>query len=165
MDNQDNAELLLDGESILKTVQKINSQLEAKENELGSGDGKQKKNLIGKSLKSQQPQHQEEVFIIVFKILALVIGCALRNILTVVSVADKIFINFIQVLLKCIFKDVLEGEYKWQNMKFLIVNKLNHRKLYLVFPLVVIIFSLIICRSLNLLINILLFKIPTGGMN
>jgi hypothetical protein len=159
MDNQDNNELLLDGESILKTVQKINSQLEAKENEVGSGDGK--KSLAGKS---QQPQ-QEEVYIIVFKILAIVIGCALKNLLSLVSLADKIVINFIQVLLKCIFIDVSDGDYKWQNMKFLVVNKLNHRKLYLVFPLVILASSLVICRSVNLLINILLFKIPTGGMN
>jgi hypothetical protein len=159
MDTQGNNELLLDGESILKTVQKINSQLEAKDNEIGSGDGKQKKSSSGK------PQQQEEVFIIVFKILAMVIGCALKNLLSLVTLADKIFINFTKVLLKVLFKDVADGDYKWQNMKFLVVNKLNHHKLYLVFPLVIFVSSLVICRSVNLLINILLFKVPTGGIS
>ena len=154
MDYSSDSAHLPDCNSIIKTVESINSQFEAKK--IGFNDGKTQ------SFSSQsENKKSSEVFIVMLEILAIFMGISLRAFARLLKTAEDFIIHGIDHCLTFFFENVKMTNFNLFNIKKIAKElKLRQNFFIAIIPLVLFSTLLAICRLAKLVTKILLFKIP-----
>lgn len=153
MDFSSDSADLPDCNSILKTVESISSQFEAKKK--GFNDGK------SQNFSSQSRNKSSELFVVMLEILAIFMGISLRAFVRILKTADCFIIHGIDYCLTFFLENESLLTFNLSNIKN-IAKELKFRKNFFIaiVPLILFATLLALCRLATIVTKVLLYKVP-----